>query len=84
MRKCAAIVSTAAGAVRRCDARSRIGLERFAQKSGFGERRGDASASRVKIFSLPKFATQSPRNTLQPAIDRSQGEIGHIIRSMLE
>jgi hypothetical protein len=37
---------------------------RFAQKTGFGERRCDAKPVSMKIFSLPKTATQSPRDAL--------------------
>jgi hypothetical protein len=47
-------------------------LWRFAQKSGFGERRCGAKSPRMKIFSLPKTATQSPRNTLSSGIDESR------------
>jgi hypothetical protein len=51
---------------------SRISFPRFAQKSGFGERRCDAKSPRMKIFSLPKSATQSPRNAVSSGIDESQ------------
>ena len=37
---------------------------RFSQKTRSGERRCDANSVSAKIFSLPKFATQSPRNAL--------------------
>jgi hypothetical protein len=36
---------------------------RFAQKTAFGECRSDAKPVSMKIFSLPKIATQSPRST---------------------
>jgi hypothetical protein len=53
---------------RRCIVRTkiapRISRTRFAQKAGFGERRCDAKPVTMKIFSLPKTATQSPRNAL--------------------
>jgi hypothetical protein len=42
----------------------RISRTRFVQKTGFGERRCDAKPVTMKIFSLPKTATQSPRNAL--------------------
>jgi len=42
--------------------RPRISRNRFAQKTGFGERRCETKPVSVKIFLLPKFATQSPRN----------------------
>jgi hypothetical protein len=45
---------------------------RFALKSGFDERRCGVKASRAKIFSLPKFATQSPREMLSPDVSESQ------------
>ena len=41
---------------------SRIGRDRFEQKTGFGERRSAAKPPSTKIFLLPKIATQSPRN----------------------
>jgi hypothetical protein len=53
---------------------------RFAQKSGFGGRRRDATASRVKIFSLPKFATQSPRMALSAEAAQQQSGIGNLVR----
>jgi hypothetical protein len=37
---------------------------RFAQRTGFGELRCDVLPLTVKIFSLPKTATQSPREAL--------------------
>jgi len=46
--------------------------QRFARKFGFGERRRDASAVTVKIFLLPKFATQSPRARLFDGIAESR------------
>jgi hypothetical protein len=63
---------------------SRIGFPRFAQKSGFGERRSDAMAPRVKIFSLPKSATQSPRQALSIIADESQRCARHGMRFMIE
>jgi len=74
--------------VRRCIARPkkppRISFPRFAQKSGFGERRSDAKSLRVKIFPLPKSATQSPREALSVAIDESRHCAQHVIRIMSE
>jgi hypothetical protein len=45
---------------------------RFARKTGFGERRSDAKPVSMKIFLLPKFATQSPRNPLSAVAAESQ------------
>ncbi|QWG15456.1 hypothetical protein KMZ29_12785 [Bradyrhizobium sediminis] len=45
---------------------------RFARKSGFGERRSGAKPVSMKIFLLPKFATQSPRNPLSAVFVDSQ------------
>jgi hypothetical protein len=42
--------------------------KRFAQKTGFGERRSAPKPVSMKIFSLPKIATQSPRNALSTDI----------------
>jgi hypothetical protein len=42
-------------------------LRRFGQKAGFGERRSSAKPLTMKIFLLPKTATQSPRSVLLPA-----------------
>jgi hypothetical protein len=44
---------------------------RFLQKTGFGERRCDAKPVTMKIFSLPKTATQSPRHALLVAFGES-------------
>jgi hypothetical protein len=59
-------------------------LARFAQKSGFGERRCGAKAASTKIFSLPKMATQSPRDALSAAIGQSPGRRLRIDRSIDE
>jgi hypothetical protein len=45
---------------------------RFAQKTGFGERRCVIGAGGTKIFSLPKTATQSPRNASSKRRGESQ------------
>jgi hypothetical protein len=45
---------------------------RFSQKSGFGERRWGARPVATKIFSLPKIATQSPRNVLFAVVHESR------------
>jgi hypothetical protein len=50
---------------------ARISRTRFAQKTGFGERRRDAKPVGMKIFLLPKTATQSPRNALSAVLDES-------------
>jgi hypothetical protein len=52
---------------------------RFAEKSGFGERRCDAKPVSMKIFSLPKTATQSPRNALSTAIDESRRHRARVV-----
>jgi hypothetical protein len=45
---------------------------RFAQKAGFGERRCGAKPLTMKIFLLPKTATQSPRNRPLAGLDQSR------------
>jgi len=45
---------------------------RFAQKAGFGERRCGAKPLTMKIFLLPKTATQSPRGVLLVGLDHSR------------
>jgi hypothetical protein len=45
---------------------------RFAQKAGFGERRCGVKPLTVKIFLLPKTATQSPRSVLLAGLDQSR------------
>jgi len=45
---------------------------RFVQKTGFGERRCGAKPLTMKIFLLPKAATQSPRNVLLAGLDQSR------------
>jgi hypothetical protein len=62
----------------------RISGARFSQKSGFGERRSDMKPVSMKIFLLPKTATQSPRNTLSVAIDGSRRHRMRIDRTMCE
>jgi hypothetical protein len=62
----------------------RISAARFAQKSGFGERRSDAKPVSMKIFSLPKTATQSPRNAILAGVDESRGHRMHIDLTMRE
>jgi hypothetical protein len=57
---------------------------RFAQKTGFGERRCDAKPVSTKIFLLPKTATQSPRNGLLGGPDRSRSHRLPADRSMSE
>jgi hypothetical protein len=42
-------------------------FRRFVRKIGFGERRCGAKPLSMKIFLLPNFATQSPRNAV-PAV----------------
>jgi hypothetical protein len=64
--------------------RLRISGVRFAQKSGFGERRSDAKPVSMKIFSLPKTATQSPRNAILAGVDESRGHRMHIDLTMRE
>jgi hypothetical protein len=41
-------------------------------------------APRMKIFSLPKSATQSPREALSVAADESQRCAQHVVRFMSE
>jgi hypothetical protein len=55
-------------------------FSRFAQKSGFGGRRRVSTASHAKIFSLPKFATQSPRIALSAEADQQRSGIGNLVR----
>jgi hypothetical protein len=45
---------------------------RFAQKAGFGERRCGAKPLTMKIFLLPKTATQSPRSVPLAGLDQSR------------
>jgi hypothetical protein len=59
-------------------------FSRFAQKTGFGERRSDAKSPRVKIFSLPKSATQSPRNALSSDMRESRRRPKHVDRPACE
>jgi hypothetical protein len=59
-------------------------LWRFARKSGFGERRCGAKSPRMKIFSLPKSATQSPRQALSSDIGESQRRAQRIAHAMCE
>jgi hypothetical protein len=47
-------------------------VRRFARKAGFGDRRPAVKAVSMKIFLLPKSATQSPRNALSSALVESQ------------
>jgi hypothetical protein len=59
---------------RRCIARSEQNTlanqpRRFAQKAGFGEWHSDAKPVGMKIFLLPKTATQSPCNALSAGVD---------------
>jgi hypothetical protein len=57
---------------------------RFAQKTGFGERRCDVKAARAKIFLLPKIATQSPRRMLASAAEARQQYPRRAIRHLRE
>jgi hypothetical protein len=59
-------------------------LSRFVQKPGFGERRCDALPLTVKIFSLPKTATQSPRESLSGGIGESRRGRMRDVRPMRE
>jgi hypothetical protein len=59
---------------------SRISRTRFAQKTGFGERRRDAKPVSTKIFLLPKTATQSPRKVLLADFGESRRHRSNNIR----
>jgi hypothetical protein len=54
------------------------------QKPGFGEPRCDALPLTVKIFSLPKTATQSPREQLSGGIGESRRSRMRDVRRMRE
>jgi hypothetical protein len=57
---------------------------RFARKFGFGERWRDAEAVTVKIFLLPKFATQSPRARLFDGMAESRWHRSRTDRQLRE